>query len=163
VAAAVAGALRPATEEEALNAQPARRVTAEVVTEEVKRDGKASARVLINERPALLIRAASGGRSPAQRAAAAAKVLRDWMKGPIAPNEIDRQPVQGGWAVRVKGKVVAVATPADGKAAGGTPDQVAKKWLVGIRQGVAIAARPAGGTDTPKPKPATGGGCETGG
>jgi hypothetical protein len=163
VAAAVDGTLQRGTEEEALAGRPPRKVDAKIVTEEVKREGKAYARVLINERSAMLIRGGSGGRSAAQRAEAAAKVLRDWTKEPVAPNQIDRQEVTGGWAVRVNKKVVAVATDADAKAAGGTPDQLAKKWLVGIRQGIAIAARlPAMGAAAPKEQPADDG-CDTGG
>jgi hypothetical protein len=163
IAAAVAGNLQRGTEEEAIAGQPARKIKARVVTEEVKREGKMLARVLINERPAMLIRLSSGGESPGHRAETAAKVLRDWLKEPVKPNEIDRKQVTGGWAVRVRGKTVAVATAADAKAAGGAPDQLAKKWLVGIRQGIAIAARPA---DTASPKgkePEPDEGCETGG
>jgi len=161
VAAAVGGTLRRGTEEEAIEGQPPHKVKAEVVVEEVKRDGKASARVLINERSAMLIRVGSGGKTPAQRAEAAAEVIKDWLKEPIKPNEIDRTQVKGGWAVRVNKQVVGVATEADGKAMGGTPDQVAKKWLVGIRQGIAIAARPREGLAAKEE--AGDDGCETGG
>ncbi len=161
VAAAVDGKLQRGTEEEAIAGQPARKVRAKVVIEEVKREGKAPARVLINERSAILFRTSSTAGSPSVRAEAAAKVIREWLDGPVKPNEIDRKEISGGWAVRVNGKVVAVATPADGKAAGGTPDQVAKKWLVGIRQGIAIAARPSEAGAAPKESGDDG--CETGG
>ncbi len=163
VAAAVDGKLQQGTEEEAIAGQPPHKVKATIVTEAVRRDGKASSRVLINERAALLIRVAWDAEPPDQRAESAARVLREWLKNPVKPNEIDRKQVEGGWAVRVKGKVVAVATAADGEAMGGTPDQVAKKWLVGIRQGIAIAARPDGTAAPVRKQPASKDGCETGG
>jgi len=162
VAAAVEGTLQQGTEEEAMAGQPARKVKAKVVVEEVKREGKSSARVLINERPAMLIRASSTAGSPAERAEAAAEVLRHWLSKPVKPNEIDRKEVAGGWAVRVNGTIVAVATGADGKAMGGPPEQVAKKWLVGIRQGIAIAARPSD-SGAAAEAPDFDEGCETGG
>jgi hypothetical protein len=163
VAAAVARKLQRGTEEEAIAGQPPRKVRAEIVTEEVKRDGQASARVLINERSAMLFRTSSTAGSPIERADAAAEVLRQWLKGPIKPSEIDRKEVSGGWAVRVGKQVVAVATVADAKAANGTPDQLAKKWLVGIRQGIAIAARPPGVGETATKEAPKEDGCETGG
>jgi len=159
VAAALDGKLEAVTEEEALAAQPEAQVDAKIVTEEVTRAGEKLARVLINERPAIVIQCAAGGKQPLQRAEAAAAVLRKWLSQPVAPNQIDRVEAEGGWAVRVNKQVVVVATPGDAKAANGSTDQMAKKWLVGIRQGVAIAARPnAGGGEAPGDT-----GCETGG
>jgi len=163
VAAAVDGSLQRGTEEGAIAGQPSRKIKANVVAEEVKRDGRTSGRVLINERPAMLIRVASGKASPGERAELAARVIRDWLKNPVKPDEIDREQVPGGWAVRVKGQVVAVATPTDAKAAGGAADQVAKRWLVGIRQGIAIAARPAENASGTSPEKPDEEGCETGG
>jgi len=163
VAAAIEGELQSGTEEEAIAGQPPRKIKTRIVTEQVKRDGKTFARVLINERSAMLIRASSGDQSPNERAEAAGQVLRKWLRQPVKPNEIDRKQVAGGWAVRVSGKVVAVATLTGAKAAGGTPDQLAKKWLVGIRQGIAIAARPEGTRDAAEKAPAPDEGCEVGG
>jgi len=163
VGAAVDGTLQRGTEEEAIAGRPPRKVEARIVTEEVKREGKTSARVLVNERSAMLFRAGSGGKSAAQRAEAAAKVLRDWTKEPITPNQIDRKETDKGWAVRVGGKVVAVATADDAKAAGGASDQLAKKWLVGIRQAVAVAARPGQSGAQAAEKASDEEGCETGG
>jgi len=163
VAAAMNGNLQRGTEQEAIAGQPPRKIKANVVAEEVKRDGRTSGRVLINERPAMLIRVASGNASPGERAESAARELKDWLRNPVKPNQIDREQVPGGWAVRVKGQVVAVATPTDGKAAGGAADQVAKKWLVGIRQGIAIAARPAENASGTSPGKPGDEGCDTGG
>ena len=142
VAAAVSGTLQTGTEEEAFAGRPPREVKADVVVEEVKREGKIYARVLIDERPAIRIQVAADGQSPVQRAETAAEVLRAWISVPVAPNQIDRHKVKGGWAVRVDEKVVAIATEADAKAAKTSSSQLAKKWLVGVRRGIAIAARP---------------------
>lgn len=162
VAAAVNGTLQRGTEEEAIAGQPSRKIKAKVVVEEVRREGKTWARVLINERPAMLIRVGAEGKSAVQRAEVAAQTIREWLKNPVKPNEIDRQAAKGGWVVRVNKKVVALATEADAKAMGGTAEQVAKKWLVGIRQGIAIAARPPDAQAAAQKEPQEEG-CETGG
>ncbi|MGQ9729994.1 MAG: hypothetical protein ACUVX8_01850 [Candidatus Zipacnadales bacterium] len=163
VAAGIAGKLGTGTEEEALASRPRQKITAEIVVEEVKRGEKTYARVLINERPAMTIQTSRGGQSPVKRAEAAAQVLREWLSKPVAPNQIDRQKTAGGWAVRVNKKVVEIATASDAKAANGTPDALAKKWLVGIRQGIALAARPEGISDAPTKAEPQEGDCETGG
>jgi hypothetical protein len=140
VEAALDGQLQPATEQEAMAAQPPATIKAEVKAEQITKGGKEVAQVALNKQQLFVITASAGGQSPKARAEAAVAALKAWLAQPVKPSDLTLKQAGQGWAVMAGDKEVLLATEADAKAAKTTAQNVGKKWLMGIKHGVVVAA-----------------------
>jgi hypothetical protein len=137
-----AGRAHVATEAEAAKVRPARKIEAKVDAVMVTKDGKTTGQLVIGERVAIRFVASAAGNGAYQRASKAADALLVWLEGPPTPPAFSRKQVKDGWGVYIHDRLIAVATDADAKAESTTPEQLSKKWMVGVRQAMAIEARP---------------------
>jgi hypothetical protein len=152
IAAALAGQLRRATPDEAAKVEAAANeaaasaapagVMGKATVEEVVRNGKRVARVMLNGRAALTIGVSASGKSPQARAKAAAAALNVWLSRRGKPADVTRKHVKGGWAVLVASRQVIVASAADARAARTTAEAVAISWQAGIRRAVTTENTP---------------------
>jgi hypothetical protein len=141
VQAALAGKLKTVSAEAAAAAAPAKQIKTSVTVKTGTSDGKPAAEVLIGDKPAMVLQATVGGRSPAQRAAAAATALNTWLKSPAKPSDLASREVTSGWAVMAGEKTVAVAVAEDSGSAKATARSVAEAWVIGLRHAVLEASQ----------------------
>ena len=141
VQAALAGKLKTVSAEAAAAAAPAKQIEASVTVKTGTTGGKPAAEVLISDKPAMVLQATVGGRSPAQRAGAAATALKAWLKSPVKPSDLTSREVTSGWAVMAGEKTVAVAVTEDSGSAKAAARSVAEAWLTGLRHAVLEASQ----------------------
>jgi len=142
-AAAAIGKLRPATEDEIQAASTPREYPVKFTAQESRdlASGKVKCQVLANGKPVAEITEKNGANSPKDRANKAARVLSEWVKGPIVIGDLRMEETSPGReTVLAAGAPVMAATEADAKAASlSDPKKVATIWLAGIKSALLAA------------------------
>ncbi len=142
IAAWVRGKAHVASEEEAKQVQPLRRVEVHIDSERAEENGKQVGHLVIGDQVAIKFRVPADGASPYERASRAADMLIAWLEGAPTPPMFKLKEIDGHWAVMLNDKVLAKVTEADAEAENVAPKKLAKQWMIGVRGAMSIAVRP---------------------